>query len=71
MTEETEYSALSQDEKKLRLYLRQKNMLDTFMETNALTQAEYNKSLEGLTRKMGMESILAESINNDASAGTF
>ncbi len=71
MTEETEYSVLSQDEKKLRLYQRQKNMLDKFLETNALTQAEYNKSLEGLTRKMGMESILAELINNDASAGTF
>ena len=70
MIEETEYSVLSQDEKKLRLYQRQKNMLDNFLETNALTQAEYNKSLEGLARKMGMESILAESINKDSSTGS-
>ena len=35
------------------LYLKQKAMLDTFLATGAITQAEHDKSLHDLTVKMG------------------
>ena len=50
-----EWEKLSPDEKKKQLYLQQKDVLDKFLERNAITKAEYNKSLGDLTRKMGME----------------
>lgn len=36
------------------LYLKQKALLDTFLEKGAITQAQYNKSFGDLTDKMGM-----------------
>ena len=43
-------------EKKNRdLYLRQKQLLDTFLEHGAISRAQYDKSLGDLTVKMGME----------------
>lgn len=47
-----------QDEKKRELYLRQKELLDTFLARHAITQAQYDKSLRDLTVKMGMEALL-------------
>ena len=43
------------EEKKKELYLRQKELLDTFLEHGAITRAQYEKSLGDLTVKMGME----------------
>lgn len=43
------------EEKKLDLLLRQKELLDTFLEHGAISQAQYDKSLGDLTMKMGME----------------
>ncbi len=37
------------------LYLQQKQLLDTFLEHRAISQAQYDKSLGDLTEKMGMK----------------
>lgn len=42
------------------LYLKQKETLDKFLERNAISQAQYNKSLGDLTEKMGMQDVLKE-----------
>lgn len=42
------------DPKKLELYLQQKQLLDTFLSTHAISQAQYDKSLQGLREKMGI-----------------
>ena len=46
---------MTTEEKKRNLYLRQKQLLDTFLEHGAISQAQYDKSLGDLTVKMGME----------------
>ncbi len=38
-----------------KLYLSQKQTLDLFLKSGAITQAQYDKSLGDLSRKMGME----------------
>ena len=46
----------SSHEKQLKeLYLQQKQLLDTFLEHGAISQAQYDKSLRDLTEKMGMK----------------
>lgn len=42
-------------EKNIELYLRQKKMLEQFLERNAISKAQFDKSLGDLTVKMGME----------------
>lgn len=49
------WETLSPDEKKKELYLKQKRLLDTFRERNAISQAQYEKSLHDMTEKMGMQ----------------
>ena len=46
---------MTAEEKKHDLYLRQKQLLDTFLEHGAISRAQYDKSLGDLTVKMGME----------------
>ncbi len=46
---------MTAEEKKRDLYLRQKQLLDTFLERGAISRAQYDKSLGDLTVKMGME----------------
>ena len=46
---------MTAEEKKRGLYLRQKELLDTFLEHGAISRAQYDKSLGDLTVKMGME----------------
>ena len=48
------------DEKKRELFLHQKETLDTFLETGAITQAQYDKSYGDLVKKMGMEEVARE-----------
>lgn len=43
------------EDKSRDLYLRQKKLLDTFLEHGAISQAQYDKSLGDLTEKMGMQ----------------
>ncbi len=47
--------SMTAEEKKRDLYLRQKQLLDTFLEHGAISRAQYDKSLGDLTVKMGME----------------
>ena len=54
-----EWSKLSPQEKKRELYLRQKHTLDLFLERHAISQAQYEKSLNDLTTKMGMGQSIA------------
>ncbi|MBR3439106.1 MAG: hypothetical protein IKH13_06365 [Clostridia bacterium] len=51
---EDTYSSLTPSEKKLDLFLRQKRTLDLFLERNAISKAQYDKSLGDLIEKMGM-----------------
>ena len=49
-----EQTSMIAEEKKRDLYLRQKQLLDTFLEHGAISRAQYDKSLGDLTVKMGM-----------------
>ncbi len=42
------------ENQKLALFLRQKELLDTFLSHGAISKAQYDKSLGDLTQKMGM-----------------
>ena len=48
-----ENEPMNAEEKKRDLYLRQKELLDTFLEHGAITQEQHDKSLHDLTEKMG------------------
>ena len=50
-----EQEPMTAEEKKRDLYLRQKQLLDTFLEHGAISQAQYEKSLGDLTVKMGID----------------
>ena len=50
-----EQQSMTAEEKKRDLYLRQKQLLDTFLEHGAISRAQYDKSLGDLTVKMGMQ----------------
>ena len=49
------WSSLSPAEKKLELFRRQKDLLDTFLSTGAIDQAQHDKSLKCLIEKMGIK----------------
>ena len=44
---------MSTSEQRHELYLKQKALLDTFVERNAISREQYEKSLHDLTEKMG------------------
>ena len=48
--------SLPRREKK-ELYLKQKRLLDTFLARNAISKAQYDKSLHDMTEKMGMQDV--------------
>ena len=50
-----DWSALSYEEKPHQLFLRQKALLDLFLERGAITHAQHDKSLHDLTVKMREE----------------
>lgn len=52
-----QWETLSPEEKKKQLFLKQKELLDTFLERNAISQAQYDKSLGDLRDKMGMHGV--------------
>lgn len=56
-TESVDWALLSPDEKKKLLFLKQKNLLDTFLEKHAISQEQYDKSLGDLRDKMGMHGV--------------
>ena len=49
------FDTMSKEEKRIELYLSQKRLLETFLERNAISRAQYEKSLSDLTTKMHME----------------
>lgn len=62
-----DYCSLTPEEKKIDLFLRQKRTLDLFLERNAISKAQYDKSLGDLIVKMGMEEIAAGDNYDDKS----
>lgn len=54
MDNQIEWQSLSLEEKKLQLFLNQKRTLDLFLEKNAISQAQYDKSLGDLKEKMNI-----------------
>lgn len=57
MEKEVFWEHLTPDEKKKELFLRQKHTLDLFLERNAISQSQYDKSLGDLRDKMGMNGV--------------
>ena len=53
----SEWERLTPEEKKRQLFLKQKNTLDLFLERNAISKAQYDKSLGDLIDKMRMHDI--------------
>ena len=54
--EQEEWEKLSPEEKRVQLYLNQKQTLEAFLERGAISKAQFDKSLGDLTIKMGMDS---------------
>ena len=54
--EQEEWERLSPEEKRVQLYLNQKQTLEAFLERGAISKAQFDKSLGDLTVKMGMSS---------------
>ena len=52
--EQEEWEKLSPEEKRVQLYLNQKQTLEAFLERGAISKAQFDKSLGDLTLKMGM-----------------
>ena len=57
MEENQVWENLSPDEKKKQLFLKQKHTLDLFLERNAISKKQYDKSLGDLREKMGMQGV--------------
>ena len=55
MIELTEWSKLTLEEKNKHLFLEQKSTLDKFLERNAISKSQYDKSLGDLITKMGIK----------------
>ena len=53
----TTWENMTPEEKKKELFLRQKKTLDLFLERNAISKAQYDKSLGDLVEKMGMRVV--------------
>ena len=61
---QSDWEKLSPEEKRVQLYLKQKKLLEDFLERGAISKAQYEKSLGDLTEKMGVEKYRQE--KNDA-----
>lgn len=49
--------SLTYEQKQKELFLKQKQTLDLFLERNAISQKQYDKSLGDLRDKMGMHGV--------------
>lgn len=56
-SESTLMGAQTAEEKKKQLFLRQKELLDTFLANGAISQAQYDKSFGDLVVLMGMQGV--------------
>ena len=57
MEKEILWENLSPEEKQKEVFLRHKHTLDLFLERNAISQTQYDKSLGDLRDKMGMHGV--------------
>ena len=57
INEQDEWEKLSPEEKKKQLFLKQKRLLETFLERNAISQSQFEKSLGDLREKMGVVGV--------------
>lgn len=53
MEADDRFSALSKEEKKYKLFISQKELLDLFLKQGNITKAQYDKSFGDLKKKMG------------------
>ena len=53
ISRQRQWEAMSYAQKNKQLFLNQKELLDTFLERHAISQAQYDKSLGDLRVKMG------------------
>jgi len=51
------WDTLTPEEKKTQLFLRQRDLLNAFLERGAISKVQYDKSLHDLTVKMGMGGV--------------
>lgn len=51
----TDCQAMTPEEKKWQLFLRQKATLDSFLERGAISQAQYDKSYSDMISKMNIQ----------------
>ena len=54
---QTVWENLTLEEKRKQLFLKQKKTLDLFLERNAISKAQYDKSLGDLIEKMGLQGV--------------
>ena len=66
MREEIPYELMSPEEKKIDLFLRQKETLELFLERNAITKAQFDKSYGDLTALMFPDGDAPETDNEPA-----
>ena len=57
LTEFREEEPVSREEARKQLYLRQKHLLEQFLQTGAISREQFEKSLGDLTEKMGMQDL--------------
>ena len=57
MSEQIPWEQMTPEEKKKQLFLNRKRTLDLFLERNAISKAQYDKSLGDLRDKMGMHGV--------------
>ena len=57
---------ISSFDKRKKLFLTQKQTLDLFLERNAISKQQYDKSLGDLIEKMGMQEVVVHKENKDA-----
>ena len=62
--QQTNWMLLSPEEKKVQLFLQQKEILDLFLARHAISQAQYDKSYGDLVVKMGMEYVAKQQEGN-------
>lgn len=52
---ETDWQSMSPDERKHALFVKQKDMLDTFLSHGAIDRKQYEESLAGMAKSMGFD----------------
>lgn len=57
MSSDKKWAEMSLEEKNIELYYKQVEVLNLFLERNAISKAQYEKSLSDLTAKMKIKDI--------------